>query len=67
MSGSDFSLNIFIQDEKNLRSFHGLEEFEQFRSEALSVSSKGSKQKLMKAFNPTNVMKEKWLASVKGK
>ena len=65
--GSDLSLNLFIQDEKNLRSFHGLEEFEQFRSQALNASSKGSKQKLMKAFNPTNVMKEKWLASVKGK
>ena len=51
-----------------MRSFQGLEEFEKFKSEALkNISSKGSKQKMMKAFNPTNVMKEKWLASVKGK
>ena len=51
-----------------MRSFQGLEEFEQFsRSETLNVSKKGARQKLMKAFNPTNVMREKWLASVKGK
>ena len=51
-----------------MRSFQGLEEFEKFKSEALkNISSKGSKQKMMKAFNPTNVMREKWMASVKGK
>ena len=50
-----------------MRKFAGLEEFEQFKSEALRNVTSKQKQKLMKSFNPTNVMREKWLASVKGK
>ena len=66
-SGLVSVLSLFIQDEKNLRSFDGLEEFENFKSEALKNVSSKTKQKLMKALNPTNAIREKWRASVKGK
>ena len=67
LSGSEVIISLFIQDEKNLRSFDGLEEFENFKSEALKNVSSKTKQKLMKALNPTNAIREKWTASVKGK
>ena len=67
LSGSVAVVSLFIQDEKNLRSFDGLEEFENFKSEALTNVSSKTKQKLMKALNPTNAIREKWTASVKGK
>ena len=51
-----------------MRAFEGLEEFERYKTEVLKdVTNKGNRLKLMKNFNPTNSMKDKWQASVEGR
>ena len=63
-SPSCYSLTDFIQDEKNLRLFEGLEEFEKFKSEMLKGKTN---KKLLKTFSPSGSLGEKWQRSVEGK
>ena len=59
--------DIFVQDDKHIKPFEGLEKFEEMKDKVLKdVTNKAQKQKLLKAFNPTPGMKDKWLASIKG-
>ena len=60
----------FDQDENHLKSFNGAESFEKEMKEVLGdISNKKTykqKEKLLKAFTPTNQLKDRWMASVQG-
>ena len=60
----------FDQDENHLKSFNGAESFEKEKKEVLGdISNKKTykqKEKLLKAFTPTNQLKDMWMASVQG-
>ena len=57
---------LLFQDERNLKQFEGLEKYLKEKTRLLDKASGKSKQKIVKAYTPSEAIQPKWLASVRG-